>query len=158
MKTNSLEKAMIIAAITAMAATIFAGCGNKERTNSVADGVSNMQEAVQATIEEGNVAKTDVPDVENDDKTYFYIFYDVDYGHTEDGVVGAGAPFDCEQTNDKVTFWFGGSEEDEDELTITEVKDGVITGHYDDGLELVFEPLTDVDPVTFNAEKYVKGY
>lgn len=88
-------------------------------------------------------------------RDYFYVFYDEGAGYTEDGN-GTGLPFACEQKDNKVVFSFGGeAEESKQELVVKSAENGIITGEFDeDGIELVFELLSDADPDNFNGTEY----
>ncbi|MCR4685912.1 MAG: hypothetical protein K5649_10630 [Lachnospiraceae bacterium] len=44
-----------------------------------------------------------------------------------------------------------------DVLTITSVENGSVRGHFDDGLELMFVPVPDMDPQTFDAQNYMNA-
>lgn len=98
---------------------------------------------------------------ENLPRTYFYIFGSETYGRTEDGEHGGiGLAFDMEQTDGRVVFHFGGSDEDSaGTLLITDVRDGLIYGYFEDMPKrpLIFERLDDEDPDTFSGENYVNG-
>ena len=97
-------------------------------------------------------------EAEDPSKTYFYVFNDETYGHTEDGEHnGIGLPFDITQKEGIVEFSFGGTDTGTDTLSIHSVENGVITGAFDDGLELVFELVDGQDPDTFSSENYVNG-
>ena len=99
-------------------------------------------------------------EAENPDKTYFYVFNDDSFGYTADGAnEGIGLPFDIEQTDGQVRFFFGGAGESEENLIITAADNGVVYGYFEgaEDRELVFEPVEGVDPDTFRAENYVNG-
>lgn len=92
-------------------------------------------------------------------KYYFYIFHDEKSGYTEDGKYGIGLPFECEQTNGTIKFFFGGPDpENMDILTIESAKDGNITGYFKDEKGLIFAPLPDANPDDFDSQKYLKKY
>lgn len=94
-------------------------------------------------------------EAENPTMDYFYVFNDEATGHTDDGSVGMGLPFACTQADGTVSFTFGGEGEEPMVLTVDSVENGAVTGHFDDGLELVFIPVPDEDPETFDAESYI---
>ena len=98
-------------------------------------------------------------EAEDPEKTYFYVFQHETYGHTDDGTVGIGLPFDVVQEDKKVKFTFGGVGEDESVLIVTSYENGVVTGYFEDvpERELVFEPVEGEDPDSFVAENYVNG-
>ena len=91
-------------------------------------------------------------------KTYFYVFNEETWGHTEDGAnEGIGLPFSVEQTDGAAKFSFGGDDGIVAVFTVTSVENGVITGAFEDGIVQVFEPVAGVDPDTFSSENYVNG-
>ena len=93
-------------------------------------------------------------------RDYFYIFYDEGAGYTEDGNMGIGVPFACEQKDNKVVFSFGGADEkSKQEFVVKSAKDGIITGEFDgDGIENIFELLSDADPDDFDGMAYIGIY
>ena len=92
-----------------------------------------------------------------EDRDYFYVFYDEGAGYTEDGNNGIGLPFSCEQKDNKVIFSFGGEdEESRQELVVKSAENGIVTGEFDeDGIELVFELLSNADPDNFSSMEYM---
>ena len=97
-------------------------------------------------------------DAENPPLTYFYVFYDENTGYTADGENnGIGLPFSLTQEEGAATFSFGGEGESEEVLTVSSFENGIVTGTFDDGREVVFEPVSGLDPETFDAENYVNG-
>ena len=94
-------------------------------------------------------------DAENPEKTYFYVFFGDGSGSIEDGVTGDKTFFEYEVGYNDVTFHIGSYESIDEMFTVKEFKDGKVIGSFDDGIELVFEPLEGVDVDTFNAENYV---
>ncbi|WP_026510467.1 hypothetical protein [Butyrivibrio sp. LC3010] len=140
MKRNMLKKIVVVFSATVMAGAFIAGCGKLS--------------AKPAYIEKGvyyNYAKDDV----NPDKTYFYVFVEDDHGHSEDPTNGAGLPFDYVQEDGKIKFRFGGVTEDWDTFEVTSADHGIITGHFKNGREMVFEPVPGVDPATFDGEVFI---
>ncbi|MCR5301808.1 MAG: hypothetical protein K6E49_05155 [Lachnospiraceae bacterium] len=95
-------------------------------------------------------------EAENPTLDYYYVFDSETTGHTDDGSVGMGLPFACEQKDSTVSFTFGGEGEEPVVLTVDSVEEGTVTGHFDDGVELVFIPVEDVDPADFDAENYMR--
>ena len=148
MKKKLLEKMMTLSVIAAMTVACFAGCG---KNNSV-PAPPYFEKGVYANYTEG---------AEDTARTYFYVFSDETYGYTADGANnGIGLPFDIEQTNGAVEFWFGGSDEDsEDTLVITGVEAGKVMGYFKDTPDrpMIFELLEGEDPDSFSAENYVAG-
>lgn len=174
MKNRVIEVVMAVAATIAMSAMIMTGCGSKnasqdvavnsEATESIEDAdtaqapasESKDEKAEGAVFEKGvyvNYAK----EAENPPKTYFYVFNDTTYGHTDDASSGTGLPFSCTQEGDTVKFSFGGEDGIEDEFKVSSSENGIITGAFNDGLEVVFEPVADADVDTFSAENYANG-
>jgi len=95
--------------------------------------------------------------VKNPPKDYFYVFYDETSGHTDDGSVGMGLPFECRQKDGFVIFSFGGADpENEETLTIESFENGVITGYFNNHESLIFIPVPKVNPDKFDAQKYLK--
>ena len=92
-------------------------------------------------------------------KYYFYIFHDEKSGYTEDGKYGIGLPFECEQMNGSIKFFFGGPDpESMDFLTIESAKASNITGYFKDKQKLIFVPLPDANPDDFDSQKYLKKH
>lgn len=94
----------------------------------------------------------------NSSKDFFYIFYDEKSGHNEDGsMMGMGLPFECEQTDGVIKFFFGGLDpESMDYLKIESIENSNVTGYFKDGKRLIFELLPDINPDKFDSEKYLK--
>lgn len=174
MKKKLIKKIVSSFAVTVMAGMLLAGCGNDN--DGAAGGVQtegNMPETTAKTDTE--VTSAEIPgapyfakgvyanyseELDNPDKTYFYVFSDDTYGYTEDGANGGiGLPFSLKQTDGSVKFWFGGADETEEILTITAVEDGFIHAYFEGAEDrpLIFELIKDEDPDTFSGENYVKG-
>nr|MCR5525756.1 hypothetical protein [Lachnospiraceae bacterium] len=97
-------------------------------------------------------------DVEDPSKEEFYVFESENSGHTDNGVTGVGTPFDIIQNDGgTVEFHFGGADEEEDVFTVTSCKNGTVTGLFEDGNEVIFEPVFATDPGKFSAEEYLEG-
>ena len=171
MKKN-FKSILAAAGAAMMVVGTVAGCGNgaAETTQTSEESVQEATEAVvsaeEATTEENqgapyftkgvyvNYAK----EAENPTRDYFYVFQNEGAGHTDDGTAGVGVPFSCTQEDGQITFSFGGADEEfQDVLDISSVEYGIIYGHFEDGLELVFEPVEGVDPDTFEAINYVSA-
>ena len=71
--------------------------------------------------------------------------------------MGIGVPFSCKQTEGSIEFSFGGDDVTPDILTIDSAENGIVKGHFDDGKVLVFEPVADVDPSTFDAQNHLSA-
>ena len=166
-----MKKITIIAGVI-MAAAIMAGCAagkesvpadisestaTEQSPDISADAAATVNAQETKYFTKGvyyNYAK----EAEDPPKTYFYVFSDDTYGYTSDGEhEGIGVPFDIVQADDTVRFSFGGAEETEDVLTVSSFENGIVTGAFDDGRELVFEPVEGADPDTFSAENFVNG-
>ena len=142
MKVKKTVTKIMCLAMTAISGAVLMGCAGKVApTPYFAKGVYV------------NYAE----EAENPTKDYYYVFYDEGSGRTDDGSVGIGLPFSCEQTDGTVTFSFGGEDEEKAVLTVDSVDKGTVTGHFDDGLKLVFAPVADVDPETFDAQNYMNA-
>ncbi len=190
MKNKLFDKTVSVVIAAAMACMLLIGCAGKSEAPAAdaSQTESNDTEASSDTAKQDeNVADTssdetasenasEVPgapyfskgvyanyseELDDPEKTYFYIFSEDSCGYTADGANGGiGVPFDVAQSDGKVTFTFGGSDEAEDAFVITAVDaDGKIHGYYEDTPErpLVFELLADVDAASFSAENYVNG-
>ena len=163
-----LQKRLIMLMLSAfMAGSLLTGCGNNSGDAAPADGT--VAETVQETETVAEAATEDTlyftkgvyinyaKEAENPDKTYFYVFQEDTYGHTDDGATGTGVPFNVEQADGSVSFTFGGEGEAADVLTVSSFENGIVTGHFDDGLELVFERVDGVDADSFDAQDYLSG-
>ena len=181
MKLYLIKKVMPVIVASAMMTAAVAGCGSsdvqapaeqqtqeaieapaaedagKEEGTDASAAEASSKEAEQSAYFTKGVYVNYAKEAENPDKNYFYIFSGDDYGYTEDATNGMGLPFDSSQEGNVVKFTFGGAGETEEVLTVTSFENGVVTGHFDDGLELVFEPVADADPDNFSAENYVNG-
>ncbi len=169
MKKNSLTKTIALLGTTVFMMSALAGCG-KAATEVTAAENTEAPKATEAVIAEEAVAKTDsvasAPYFTKGvylnyaegatTRDYFYVFYDEGAGYTEDGTSGTGLPFCCDQEDGKITFSFGGYDSVTEVFEVTSTENGVVTGSFDDGRVLIFEPVADVDPDTFNAQNYVR--
>ena len=169
---NKITSLIVGVAVTAM---MLQGCGSTSKAESIqgvaADaGADSSEGAAENAVAEGleapyftrgvyvNYAKG----VENPTMEEFYVFMDEKYGHTDNGVTGAGEPFDVVQNDDgTVNFYFGGKNESEDVFTVTSCENDIVTGSFEDGKEVVFEPVfmpkLAVEPEDFSAENYLNG-
>ncbi len=87
----------------------------------------------------------------------FYIFRTGEEGYTENGSDGTGAPFSCKQADGKVEFTFGGEGEETEVFTVQSLENRAVTGAFEDGVKLVFLPVDDEDPDTFDAVNYINA-
>ena len=166
MKKTSLTRIVALTGAAVLAIGALAGCGKTAETSEV---LENAEEVVAVPIADEMVAKADtvssapyftkgvyVNYAEGaTTRDYFYVFYDEGAGYTEDANTGTGLPFSCQQEDGKVTFSFGGEDGINDVFTVTSRENGIITGSFEDGLELHFELKEDADPDNFNSNLYV---
>ena len=177
MKKNLLRNCAVLTASVTLMAAIVTGCGSTD--NGAVAGASRNEssadasEAITLTDTDSNESINDVKvsapfftkgvyvnyasEAENPTKDYFYVFSDDSYGYTEDGSNGTSVPFDCEQKDDTVTFYFGSTTSNSftSVFHVKSTDNGVIVGEFDDdGIELVFEPVSDADPDSFSAMNY----
>ncbi|SDB07363.1 hypothetical protein [Butyrivibrio sp. INlla16] len=96
-------------------------------------------------------------EAENPDKTYFYVFRGDGTGSIEDGEVMTSNYMEYEQGDGVVTFHIGSNDTITDEFKVDSSENGMVKGSFEDGLELVFEPLQGEDPYTFDAANYVRA-
>lgn len=143
MKTNLIRSVIVLLII---AASAVAGC--KSAGSDVTSQAPYFIKGVYVNYAE---------EAENPPNDYYYIFDNEQAGHTDDGSVGIGVPFSCKQNDGNVEFSFGGEDGTIEVLTIDSVDNKTVKGHFDDGLKLVFEPVTDVDPETFDAQNYLNA-
>lgn len=173
MKRQFLSKVGTMTVAASMAAMALAGCGEVSE-----EAVASEKQAVEESITEEPVATTATAEkndsqegalyfrkgvyanysaeLEDPTKHYFYVFDDVTYGHTDDADSGTGLPFDYEQNEGEVTFWFGAVDASEEKFIVTSVENNMIYGYFE-GVEnrpLVFELMEDADPDGFDAHNY----
>ncbi len=165
MKKNIVRRGLGLTLVAVMSMAAMTGCGAKEEAPEVtiAD-----EEVAMADEPAAEVATTDAiftkgvyanyaAEAENPDKTYFYVFDNDGTGHTDDGAANTGMFFEYEVQDGNVKFTFGSKETVEDVFTVKSVENGFVTGSFEDGLELVFEPMVGVDPDTFDAVNFVNA-
>ncbi len=153
------------------------GCGSVSEETASTDGQIKIEESIsEASValaakaevkEEKNteisfkrgVYANYAKDTENPSKEYFYVFSDDNYGYTDDAKSGLGVPFDCKQDEGIVSFTFGGSDPKEEKLHITSADNGFIYGYFEGAEDkgLVFELVSDADPIGFNAQNYLSN-
>ena len=179
MRKNTLRNGIVVALASMMAIATVTGCG-KSTTEEVA-GTEEITVAEETLADESVPLASDSQTVseipsapyftkgvyfnyekgtEDATKSYFYVFYDESTGYTEDGANGdAGCPFSMKQADGKVSFSFGGEDEDLQELVITGAENDLIYGYFENEpeRELVFEPTPDADPGHFSAENYLRA-
>ena len=170
------NKRSVIAILMAVIAAcmLFAGCGNKEKGALTQTSPAEEKTADAADEKPETSAVVPAPpyfvqgvyanyseELEDPNKTYFYVFTGDTYGYTADGEAnGIGLPFDMEQSDGHVTLNFGAEDEVEDVLIITAKDDnGTVHAYFEDDPKrpLVFELMEGEDPATFSAENYVNG-
>ena len=158
---------MALAAVMGMA--VMTGCGSStaEVTAIPEEQVALKAEpkAEETAVEETNtneyfikgVYANYATELENPEKTYFYVFEGNGCGHVEDGVANTGMFFEYSQGDGYVNFLFGSEDPIEDELTIKSYENGLVIGSFEDTIDLTFELLADADPDDFNAVNYVNA-
>jgi hypothetical protein len=182
MKKNGIKIFTVLLIAGAIAGTLMMGCADKAAQNAAANETTvesasvenaSAENASSAVLGVSKQPEAEIPaapyfikgvyvnyakEAENPAKTYFYVFNDETYGHTEDGEHdGIGLPFEITQNDGSASFTFGGATEPAEVFTVSSCKDGIITGSFDDGIELVFELVQGQDPETFSSENYVNG-
>ena len=163
MKRNVITKIVAFGGVAVLTIGALTGCGKSAEISE------NVEETAEAVIAEEPVALADTvaqaPYLTKGvyvnyaegatTRDYFYVFYDENTGYTEDGNTGTGVPFSCEQTDGKIEFSFGGEDEQLEVFEVTSTENGIITGHFDDGIVLNFDLKMDADADNFNAQNYV---
>ncbi|MBR4759593.1 MAG: hypothetical protein IK078_05535, partial [Lachnospiraceae bacterium] len=92
----------------------------------------------------------------NPSMDHFYVFANDGMGNTASGDEEEGEPFGCVQMEGKILFHFGTSSIGEKNFTVSSFEDDIIKGYFDDDkVALVFEPVKDADPDTFDAHAYL---
>ena len=185
MRNKVYEKVIAATMVMVMSGMLMTGCGNAAPESTGTQAEVTAEVADTESIEDDATAQAPAPETAEDntaeaaeeapyfqkgvvyvnyakeaqapDRNYFYVFEDATYGYTDDAKAGVGVPFSCEQTEGSVKFSFGGADSIEDVLTVSSVEDGVVTGAFEDGLELVFEPIDDAVAEGFSAENYYNG-
>lgn len=162
MNGRSIAKALSLASVSVLVVGTMVGCGSSE---SKATSIAQIKDELVAST--GAVAAESVfsrgvyvnyaKDAENPDKTYFYVFNGDGTGSIEDGVADTSNYFEYEIGKKYVTFLMGSIDPIEEKFTVKSTEDGYVYGSFEDGLELVFEPVADVDVDDFDATNYVNG-
>lgn len=178
MRKLIFNKVVMIAAVTAIAGGVLAGCGAKTEeaigveettiTEAIITESTDQQVALSNSPEQGETELAGAPyfeagvyavypeNAKNQEKTNFYVFNADSYGYTTDGAnYGMGLPFSCTQADGTVKFSFGGADSTEEAFVVKADESGKITGAFGDGVVMVFEKLDGVDPDTFDAENYL---
>ncbi|MBR5635813.1 MAG: hypothetical protein IKW81_02640 [Pseudobutyrivibrio sp.] len=161
-KINSLLGKLFMLCLALTLSLTMVGCGQNQA------GIDKLKSKLTAstTIEDDEtptavlyftkgVYANYAAELENPEKTYFYVFHGDGTGSIEDGEVGTATYFEYQVGYNSVTFTIGTDEPIEEEFKVTSSEDGKVIGSFDDGIELVFEHLNDVDVDTFNAVNYV---
>ncbi len=163
MKNKTFKKIAAILSTTILAISTLTGCA-WQSSDAVASKITLDKVTAEVPTKTETIFKKGVyvnysAQSTNASRDYFYIFYDEDSGYTQDGKNGIGLPFRCVQQGNSIIFHFGGEDDYGMILNIDSVKDGVINGTFDnDGNELVFEHITNVDPDGFDAMVYVNQH
>ncbi|WP_028234928.1 hypothetical protein [Pseudobutyrivibrio sp. MD2005] len=148
----NVKKMVAILSIAMLSATSVVGCGAdaKEESKNVDKGTEAAEEIFTKGVYVNYAAEA-----ENPEKTYFYVFFGDGSGSIEDGVANTANYFECEQKEDSVTFHIGSIDPIDEEFKVISCENGIVKGSFDDGIELVFEPVEGVDVDTFSAVNYV---
>ena len=169
MRNTIFKRGFVLAIAGAMSIIACAGCGSVERGSEViidanvplvASAASPEQMALAKELSEnGQVFSEGVyavydADDEKPEKTTFYIIYDDETGYIEDVKAYAGTYFEYRQEEYCIKFYFGFGDPYVKEFKVLSMKDGVVTGTFDDENTIVFEPIANADPHTFNVDDY----
>ncbi len=156
MKKSALRDFLTGVVAIVMGMAFVTGCGNAATTTIDNEQVALEAEPQQAYFTKGVYVNYSA-DLEDPDKTYFYVFDDDGTGHIEDGNTNTGMFFEYEQVGNTVKFFFGSEEPLEDTFTVKSFENGFVRGSYEGCLDLIFEPVPDADPDTFDAVNYVNA-
>ncbi len=182
MKKKTVTKILSAVLAAGMMATLFAGCGKTKTDAGVTTEESTAEEtkadetAVADTASGKDTTEDAKADVHNEDACFargvylnypaenndepldfFYVFTDPNTGYYENGRSHEGAPFYCNYEGKKVTFYIGGASQTEETFTVDAIENDLVTGHFEDGIKVVFEPVPDQDPDTFDAVNYLNA-
>ncbi len=162
MKREMYKKILAIVGATTMISALLAGCGCQS-SDVVEEIPVDTVEATFPTKETAHFTKGVYANYSlssaDSAKSYFYIFYDENSGYTADGRNGIGLPFSCVQQDDSIIFHFGGEDDYGMVLNIKSDNNGIISGEFDnDGNELLFEQLENIDPEGFDAMNYANAH
>ncbi len=157
MKKIIVKKVLSVAFVGVLAMGLCTGCGNSSaKAGSTAHAQEKTIKSTASVFSKG-VYVNYAAEAENPDLNYFYVFYGDGTGSIEDGVAGTANYLEYETGSDTITFHIGSIDPVEEVFTVTSYENGIVKGHFDDKIELVFEPLTGVDIESFNAVNYVNG-
>ncbi len=165
MRKNIVKNGIGMTLVAVMTMVAMTGCGAKDAPADVtitdekvamADEPAVNEAAADAYFTKGVYANY-AAELENPEKTYFYVFDADGTGHIDDGVANTGMYFEYEIQDGSVKFSFGSKDTIDDVFTVKSVENGFVTGSFEDGLELVFEPMVGVDPDTFEAVNFVQA-
>lgn len=156
MKNNSVLAKVLMLGLAVASTMVMFGCGNTAGTTDSAQ-IEDEQVATAITSFTKGVYANYAAEAENPEKTYFYRFFGDGSGSIDDGAVGTSNFFQYQIGVDTVTFEIGSIDPSTEVFTVSSCEDGLIKGHFDDGVELVFEPIPDADPDTFSAVNYVNA-
>ncbi|SEA90457.1 hypothetical protein SAMN02910384_02679 [Pseudobutyrivibrio sp. ACV-2] len=160
MNRRFVSKVLCLASVSTLVIGTMTGCGSSEsKATSIAQIKDELVASTGAMAAESvfsrgvyvNYAK----DAENPDKTYFYVFNGDGTGSIEDGAADTSNYFEYKIGKKDVTFYIGSIDPIEEKFTVKSSEDGYVYGSFEDGLELVFEPVSDVEVDSFNATNYV---
>lgn len=169
MEKRPLSKITAVTFSAMMGLAMMTGCGMK----TVSDvEIPDESVALEAAPEEATVEAEKAPEVDffikgvyanyaaeldNPEKTNFFVFTGEGIGYVEDGAANTGNSFSYEQYDGKVVFHFGNQDPYDDTLTVSSFASGIVIGYFEDDVETVFELMPDIDPGTFDAVNYVNS-
>ncbi len=174
MRKINIKKGIGLAMTVALVAAVMTGCGSKSAVE-ISEGEAPTADSPDAgyvqALNEENVSDSDADakyfkrgvyvnyaaELENPDKTYFYVFDGFGTGHIDDAATNTGKYFEYEEGDGQVKFRFGTENIVEDVFTVKSVENGFVTGSYEGDYELVFEPVTDAGPDDFSAINYINA-
>lgn len=166
MRRKMVKSTISIALVAIVGLFLVEGCGsdNVVNGNASAGEVTVVDEKVPMDAQPQDakeyfakgVYASYAAELENPEKTYFYVFEGDGQGHVEDGDAGTGQYFVYEQKEDgTVEFTFGNDDPITDILTVSSYENGLVTGAFEDTIDVIFEPVEGENPDTFDAVNYV---
>ncbi len=149
------KKIAVFLGLLTMTAAI-AGCGSKDAGTPAGEDAEKPS-AISAPYFAKGVYMYYPVDAKDPAMDSFYVFQDEKWGYTANGTDGSGMPFSCEQADGKVKYSYGGNGESEDTFTVESVENRAVTGAFTDGKKLVFVPVDNANPDSFDAVNYMNG-
>lgn len=147
---NLVLKKTVALGLVFMMALSMSGCGKK--TAQIDDEAVAMSAITYFTK---GVYANYAAEAENPEKNYFYVFYGDGSGSIEDGITGDAEYFEYEVGLDELTFHIGSIDPVKQIFKVKSYDDNKVVGSFDDGIELVFEKLEDVDVESFRGDNYL---